>query len=53
MEINPEEDDGKGVKRVKKKLSDLDLSFKNFTKIFLSLREITFSENKYALDFLG
>lgn len=41
MEINPEEDDGKGVKKVKKKkkqknLSDLDLSFKIFSKIFLS-----------------
>lgn len=45
MEINPEEDDGKGVKKVKKKkknnnnLSDLDLSFKIFSKIFLSLGE--------------
>lgn len=44
---------GRGEKGLKKKLSDLDLSFKNFTKIFLSLREIIFSENKYALDFLG
>lgn len=42
MEINPEEDDGKGVKKVKKKKKQKnlsDLSFKIFSKIFLSLGE--------------
>lgn len=51
METHPEDDDdGMGVNKVikkkKTKLSDLDLSFKIFTKIFLSLGEIIFSLRK-------